>query len=328
MPVHIFYSYAREDASFLADIRASIAPLQHQKRIIQWWDRRELAGVDWEEAIRREVDRARLIVLLVSKDFLNSEYCHKETTQALDRQRVGLATVVPVLIRQCNWKIGSFSRLNMIPADAKSISTWDDLDAAWAHVGEELTSVIESLESGSATATATTSSPAETWARRVLDAVVPSEVPFGQTHALRVMIRTPHSGGLREFVASEPGSAELTVRASSPFSIPVRAGGLELKIRVFSPTLEFTDNTKSVVLPPHDDSGVIALSFQALRIGQHEIVAELLTGDIAWVSHLLRTVTRSQGGGPGDIRLEAEEVVIASVTLYVQCISLTMRAGA
>jgi hypothetical protein len=328
MPVHIFYSYAREDATFLADIRASIAPLQHQERITQWWDRREPAGVVWEAAIQRELDRAQLIVLLVSKDFLNSEYCHKETTRALERQAAGLAMVVPVIIRPCHWKIAAFSHLNLIPADAKPVFTWDHLDAAWAHVGEELTRVVESLESGSATTTAARPSPAEAWARRVLDAVVPGEVPFGETHSLRAMVRTPLSGGLREFVASEPDLGELRVRSSSPFSVPVRAGGLDLKIRVSSPTLEFTDDTKNTLLPPHDDSGVIALSFQARRIGQHEITAELLTGDIAWVSHILRTVTRGQGGGPGDLQLRVDDVVIASVTLHVQCIALAMTADA
>jgi len=46
-------------------IRGSIAPLEHPKRITQWWDRREAAGADWEAAIQRELDGAQLIMPLL-----------------------------------------------------------------------------------------------------------------------------------------------------------------------------------------------------------------------------------------------------------------------
>ena len=101
-----------------------------------------------------------------------------------------------------------------------------------------------------------------------------------------------------------------------------------MKSRSALARLTYSADLLSALLPPHDDSGVIALSFQARRIGQHEITAELLTGDIAWVSHILRTVTRGQGGGPGDLQLRVDDVVIASVTLHVQCIALAMTADA
>ena len=56
MGVRTFYSYAREDATYLDDVRSSIAALRHQRRIEEWWDRRERAGVEWEQAIERELD--------------------------------------------------------------------------------------------------------------------------------------------------------------------------------------------------------------------------------------------------------------------------------
>lgn len=182
MGVRTFYSYAREDAKYLDDVRSSIAALRHQRRIEEWWDR-ERAGVEWEQAIERELDRAQLVVLLVSRDFIQSDYCHKEMTRAMERQRNGFCTVVPVLIRPCNWKIAGFSHLNVIPVGANPVSNWNSLDEALEHVGEELTRVIESLETGTHQPTAKPTAPAETWSRRVLDAAVPREVPYGKrTH--------------------------------------------------------------------------------------------------------------------------------------------------
>ncbi|MCC6589485.1 MAG: toll/interleukin-1 receptor domain-containing protein [Bryobacterales bacterium] len=327
MGVRIFYSYAREDAKYLDETRSSIAALRHQRRIEEWWDRRERAGVEWEQAIERELDRSQLVILLVSRDFIQSDYCHKEMTRALERQRNGSCAVVPVLIRPCNWKIAGFSHLNVIPVNAKPVSTWDTLDEALEHVGEELTRVIESLEAGTREPSKP-AAPAETWSRRVLDAAVPREVPYGETHSVRTMVRTAGSGGLGMLIENEPDYDELDIRTSSPFSIPVRGSGLQLQLRIKSDTLEFDDGSKTMLLPPHDNSGVVSLSFRARAFGKHEITAELVTDDISWVSHLLKTVTKAPDDGPPDAYVEKEEVVVAAVTFYVVCIAKAMTAHA
>lgn len=142
------------------------------------------------------------------------------------------------------------------------------------------------------------------------------------------MVRIADSGGLGMLIENEPGYDELDIRTSSPFSIPVRSTGLQLKLRIKSDTLEFEEGSKTLLLPPYDNSGVVSLSFRARAFGKHEITAELLTDDISWVSHLLKTVTKGPGNGPPDAYVEEEAVVVAAVTFYVVCIARAMTAHA
>jgi hypothetical protein len=81
--------------------------------------------------IGEELERADIILLLVSPDFLASDYCYDiEMTRAIERHQAGEARVVPVVLRPCDWHDAPFGKLNAAPKDGKPISTWPDLDEA------------------------------------------------------------------------------------------------------------------------------------------------------------------------------------------------------
>src|ERR1022692_4597015 len=102
-PLSIFVSYAHEDESFCQELKKHFAPLEKQSLIECWYDRAILAGYSWEKEIRSRLDNADVILLLVSANFLSSEFCQTEMEQALERP-VPETRVVPVILRPCLWE--------------------------------------------------------------------------------------------------------------------------------------------------------------------------------------------------------------------------------
>lgn len=143
MAWRVFYSYSHKDAEQRERLSAFLAPLKHQQKIIEWHDRKIEPGANWETEISVELESADLILLLVSADFLNSDYCFGvEMEKALNRLKRGDARVVPVLLSPCLWEESRFSELQLIPRDGKAIATWESADEALTEVAREIRDLI------------------------------------------------------------------------------------------------------------------------------------------------------------------------------------------
>jgi hypothetical protein len=83
-----------------------------------------------------------VLLLLLSPDFFNSDYCYEEEMQiALDRHSRGEAIVVPIVARPCQWKETDLAPIQGLPRDMRPVTRWDDRDAAWSDVVEGLTTI-------------------------------------------------------------------------------------------------------------------------------------------------------------------------------------------
>ncbi len=101
-PVTLFYSYAHQDEQLRDQFGIHLSGLRRQGLIDDWHDRKIGAGTAWEKQILAQLESAQIIVLLISSDFIASDYCYKiEMTRALERHRAGEARVVPVVLRPC-----------------------------------------------------------------------------------------------------------------------------------------------------------------------------------------------------------------------------------
>ena len=88
MAVSIFFCYAHEDEALLNKLKTYLKPLQRQGLIDVWHDRDISAGTEWEQEISERLNEAKIILLLVSPDFMNSDYCYSvEMKRALERHR-------------------------------------------------------------------------------------------------------------------------------------------------------------------------------------------------------------------------------------------------
>src|SRR5689334_4469839 len=116
MAVKIVFCYAHEDEKMLIQLKKHLTALQKNGFIETWYDRDIGAGVEWELEIDRQINNAHIILLLISKDFIASNYCYsKEMKVTLERHECGGARVIPIILRPVTWQYESFSKLQVLP---------------------------------------------------------------------------------------------------------------------------------------------------------------------------------------------------------------------
>ena len=97
----VFVSYSHADAVWAQRFRVFLKPLVRRKRLTLWDDTEIRATEEWHPAIQAAIARSRWALLLVSADFLASDYVMDRELPALLRHGVGLA---PALIADCFWQ--------------------------------------------------------------------------------------------------------------------------------------------------------------------------------------------------------------------------------
>lgn len=122
-PLKVFISYAHGDDAHRKRLLKFLSVLVREGVLEIWHDRRITAGQRWAEVIDVELAQARIFLLLVSENFLASEYCYgKEFKQALALEAQGRARVVPVILRTCDWRESSLlGALQAFPQDGAPI---------------------------------------------------------------------------------------------------------------------------------------------------------------------------------------------------------------
>jgi internalin A len=135
--VSLLYSYAHEDERYKDVLETHLKILQRQGTISTWSDREIGAGENWREEIMNELARADIILLLISSDFLASDFCYDvEMKRAMERDTNKEARVIPVIVRDCIWTKAPFAKLQALPKDGRPVKSWPDKDKAWRNVAE------------------------------------------------------------------------------------------------------------------------------------------------------------------------------------------------
>src|SRR3984957_20856300 len=127
----VFFSYSHADEALRDHLEKHLTMLKRQSVIETFHDRRIAAGDDVDGSISSELERADVILLLVSPDFLASAYCYDiEMQRALERHRLGEAGVIPVILRHCDRQAAPFGKLIAPPRCLQPASAFPDLDHA------------------------------------------------------------------------------------------------------------------------------------------------------------------------------------------------------
>jgi len=141
----VFISYSHRDEVWRRRLDQHLSTLKHMGIIHSWHDREIVAGDDFG-AVDRYLNLADLILLLISPDFLGSDYCyHKEMTRALERHQRQEAHVIPVIVRPCDWEKAPFSHLQAVPKDGKAITLWANKDQALMDAAKSIRRAAEEL---------------------------------------------------------------------------------------------------------------------------------------------------------------------------------------
>ena len=131
----VFFSYSHADESLRDQLEKHLSALKRQGLIDSWHDRRIVAGKEFDKEISGNLEKAEVILLLVSSDFLASDYCYeREMLRAVERHNAGQATVIPVILRPCDWNDTPFGKLLAAPKDGRAITLWANADEAFLDV--------------------------------------------------------------------------------------------------------------------------------------------------------------------------------------------------
>ena len=100
----VFVSYSRADSDCLDRLRVHLRPLQRESAIEYWDDRSLIAGERWRDEIEAALARARMAILLISADFLASDFVAESELPVLLAAAEGHGTtILPVILKLCRF---------------------------------------------------------------------------------------------------------------------------------------------------------------------------------------------------------------------------------
>ena len=150
-----FFSHSHEDEQPRDQLEVQLAMLKRQGVIETWHVRRITAAEDLDHAIGGHVEDDDVILLLVSPDFLASDYCYDvEMTRVMERARAGEVVVIPVILRPCDWHHAPFGKLRASPTDGRPVTMWANHDEPMLEVARDVRATVERLSAGRGTAPA------------------------------------------------------------------------------------------------------------------------------------------------------------------------------
>ena len=163
--VKVFFSYSHKDEALRDELATHLSLMKRQGVIEAWHDRNISAGSEWENAIDENLNDADIILLLVSANFLASEYCYdKEMTRAMERHETKEARVIPIILKPTDWNGAPFGKLQALPKNAQPVTRWQDQDEAFLDITKGIRRVAEDIaKSKSASSTVAGTTTAKTY---------------------------------------------------------------------------------------------------------------------------------------------------------------------
>jgi hypothetical protein len=337
-PLKVFLSYSHEDEALKKKLENHLSALKRAKVIETWNDRKIIAGTDWKDAIDTNLVHANVILLLISSDFLASEYCYAiEMLHALERHNRGQAIVIPVMLRDVDFAGTPIAKLQMLPKDAQPVlsSAWKNEDEALKNVAVGVREAIAHFQKVREDLDALAIKESALFEDRQMEAAIAREIPLKETREIVVLLRLKHSKGLADALSetiSGPYSCKASDVRSEPFQakyIADSAGKViespTYRLSLKAPSLTVLDDDKKVQLEWGHDSAKFTFLVQAQTLGEQYIRVNLFRKDLDVAGVLLKANAGGEplpGGGGGGWA----ETLVASVRLSLNAIAKTMYA--
>lgn len=154
-PINVFIIYAREDKEIKQGLLRHLNPLKDSYNLSIWHDDHIDPGQEWKPSIESRLEKTDLFVMLVSADFMNSEFIHQvEFKFAIDRHKQNKAIVIPVIIDYCLWDIDitykeqtfNLKDLQVLPDEAKPIGEWKTPEQAYNNIAGGIRKVLLTIK--------------------------------------------------------------------------------------------------------------------------------------------------------------------------------------
>ena len=142
----LVYSYSHKDSKLRDELDSHLSPLRSAGLIEHWHDGKIVPGQEWNSEITTRFRSADILLLLVSSDYLDSQYCiDHEFKIAIERHSRQEAVIIPIVVRPCLWSQTELKKITGLPKDMRAISNWENRDEAWNNVAEGILEVANTL---------------------------------------------------------------------------------------------------------------------------------------------------------------------------------------
>lgn len=132
--MNIFISYADEDTAYLTELTKRLEILRHNLPFTFWSKQNLKAGDNWKTVTNEMLEKANIILILVSADALASDPVYDEITQAISQNKSGKSIVVPIILRSCNWGWTMLEEVSQYCIDTVPIAIQANKDEAWTNI--------------------------------------------------------------------------------------------------------------------------------------------------------------------------------------------------
>jgi hypothetical protein len=145
--ITIFLCYAHEDKGMADELKKHLSLLE-KERLIRTWGYHDIEpGAEWEQGMKKRLNEAQVILLLMSVDFINSPDCYDiQMPQAIRRHERQEAHVIPIILRPCSWEISPIGKLKPLPDNNKPITKWQTEEDGFYNVAAGITQVVMQLK--------------------------------------------------------------------------------------------------------------------------------------------------------------------------------------
>jgi len=149
--IEVFFSYSHKDEKMRDKLEKHLSILRRENVIAGWHDRKIMPGTEWKGQIDTQLEQSQIILLLVSAEFLHSDYCYDvELKRAIARHEAGDAHVIPIILRPCDWMKSPIGKLQALPRDgSKPVSDYATQDHAFSEVARGIRRVVEEMSRAS-----------------------------------------------------------------------------------------------------------------------------------------------------------------------------------
>jgi ribosomal protein L40E len=143
-PIKIFYCYAPQDRKLRDDLEKQLMSLKRLGKITLRLNREILAGTNWSHVEDGRFQAADLILLLISPDFIHSDYHYGiEMHHALEKHEAENVWVIPIILRPTAlWEKTPIGKLQALPRDGIAITTRRNRETAFVDVVKEISGVV------------------------------------------------------------------------------------------------------------------------------------------------------------------------------------------
>jgi TIR domain len=141
---YVFCSYAQKDEGLARELKMHLSVLRRQGLITAWFDHQIEESHEEGKGALPEIDKAQVILLLISPDFMASDYSHSaEVQRAVQRHESRETRVLPILLYPVNLEGTPLEKFPLFPLSGKPVMEWDDPNEAFYLIARAIRRIVK-----------------------------------------------------------------------------------------------------------------------------------------------------------------------------------------